>query len=279
MPTGTRGGPGRSGPASRPAWTTSPAAPCSSAGHDAGRPAPGQLAAALYAELPPEEIPPAATARQRQPAPADGRPAGPLGGRDRATGPVHGLAGAPPAARPRGHAPAPMAIVALVLVVVAGAASRDHGCWHKSGSATPAAIVGSARRAAAARDRAEASVGARLRRAQPGRQRRRERQPGPERDRTATRRGWSSQQYFSPAFGNLKAGTGLILDMGRTVKLSSITVQFGSAAGADVQIKLGNSATRSAANEASMATVASANRRRRPATPSPVTARQPGSTS
>ena len=47
--------------------------------------------------------------------------------------------------------------------------------------------------------------------------------------------------------------------MGQTVRLSSITVQFGSAAGADVQIKMGSSPTRSAQNEQSMATVASAN--------------------
>ncbi len=78
--------------------------------------------------------------------------------------------------------------------------------------------------------------------------------------------GWSTQQYLSHRpLGNLKAGTGLILDMGRPVKLSSITIQFGSAAGADVQIKLGNSATRSAANEESMADRGQRDQRGRPA--------------
>jgi hypothetical protein len=69
--------------------------------------------------------------------------------------------------------------------------------------------------------------------------------------------GWTSQEYATAALGNLKPGTGLILDMGRPIKLSSITVQLGAPAGADVQIKIGNSNTRSAANLTSMQTVAS----------------------
>jgi hypothetical protein len=69
--------------------------------------------------------------------------------------------------------------------------------------------------------------------------------------------GWTSQTYATAALGNLKAGTGLILDMGRPVKLSSITVRLGASAGADVQIKMGNSNTRSTANLQSMQTVAS----------------------
>jgi len=76
---------------------------------------------------------------------------------------------------------------------------------------------------------------------------------------TGTGGGWNSQDYYSAEFGDLKSGTGLILDMGQTVRLSSLTVQFGSSAGADVQIKMGSSPTRSAQNETSMATVASAN--------------------
>jgi serine/threonine protein kinase len=69
--------------------------------------------------------------------------------------------------------------------------------------------------------------------------------------------GWATQQYYrSPYFGNLKKGTGLILDLGKPVKVSSITVQFGSVPGADVQIKMGDSNARSAANVTSMTTVA-----------------------
>jgi hypothetical protein len=70
--------------------------------------------------------------------------------------------------------------------------------------------------------------------------------------------GWSTQQYDSAVLGNLKPGTGLILDMGKPIRLSSITVSFGSAAGADVEIKVGTSPERSAANLTSMQTVASA---------------------
>ncbi len=71
--------------------------------------------------------------------------------------------------------------------------------------------------------------------------------------------GWATQQYYTQYFGNLKAGTGLILDLGKAVRVSSITVTFGSVPGADVQIKVGSSEARSAANLASMTTVASQN--------------------
>ena len=70
--------------------------------------------------------------------------------------------------------------------------------------------------------------------------------------------GWATQQYYrSPYFGNLKAGTGLILDLGKAVRVTSITVRFGSVPGANVQIKMGDSDARSAANLAAMTTVAS----------------------
>lgn len=53
---------------------------------------------------------------------------------------------------------------------------------------------------------------------------------------------WATSWYRgSPYFGNLKQGSGLILDMGRSVRLSSVQVTFGSTAGADVEIKIGNS--------------------------------------
>ena len=76
--------------------------------------------------------------------------------------------------------------------------------------------------------------------------------------------GWSTQEYDGsssgqwPTFGDLKAGTGFILDLGRPYRVGSVTVRFGSAPGADVQIKLGDSSTRSQANLAAMTTVASA---------------------
>ncbi len=72
--------------------------------------------------------------------------------------------------------------------------------------------------------------------------------------------GWSTQQYLgSPYFGHLKAGTGLILNLGHPVRVSSVTVTFGSVPGADVQIKLSDSGARSDANLSSMTTVATQN--------------------
>jgi serine/threonine protein kinase len=71
--------------------------------------------------------------------------------------------------------------------------------------------------------------------------------------------GWSTQYYDSAHFGDLKPGTGLILNMGRAVTVSSVTVTFGNGAGADVQIKEGDSDVRSSANLYSMTTVAKAN--------------------
>jgi hypothetical protein len=69
--------------------------------------------------------------------------------------------------------------------------------------------------------------------------------------------GWQTQQYYgSSKFGNLKSGSGLILDMGQPVRISSVQINFGTQPGAVVALKVGNSDTRSAANEESMTTVA-----------------------
>jgi hypothetical protein len=58
---------------------------------------------------------------------------------------------------------------------------------------------------------------------------------------------WHTSYYFSPVFGNLKKGTGLILDMGRQVRLSQLMVQFGGQCCAHVQIEIGNTSTSSVA--------------------------------
>jgi len=68
---------------------------------------------------------------------------------------------------------------------------------------------------------------------------------------------WHSQWYTTAKFGSLKSGAGLILDMGKPVSLSSVTVTFGTAPGANVRIELGNDATRSPAALHSFTTVAS----------------------
>jgi hypothetical protein len=51
---------------------------------------------------------------------------------------------------------------------------------------------------------------------------------------------WQSAWYESAAFGNLQAGTGLLLDMGKRVSVSSVRLQLGASVGADVQVRLGD---------------------------------------
>jgi hypothetical protein len=51
---------------------------------------------------------------------------------------------------------------------------------------------------------------------------------------------WQSAWYKSAAFGNLQAGTGLLVDMGRQVSISSVHLILGTAPGADVQVRLGD---------------------------------------
>jgi len=52
---------------------------------------------------------------------------------------------------------------------------------------------------------------------------------------------WHTDYYLNyPALGNLKKGTGLILDMGEQVRLSQVVVQFGTSCCTHVQIEIGN---------------------------------------
>jgi hypothetical protein len=69
---------------------------------------------------------------------------------------------------------------------------------------------------------------------------------------------WASQYYLSPEFGQLKAGSGLIIDMGRPVSFATVTVTFNSEPGANVKLLVGNSADRSKQNLDSMTTVGAA---------------------
>ena len=50
---------------------------------------------------------------------------------------------------------------------------------------------------------------------------------------------WHTGWYSSSSFGGLKPGTGLLLDMGRTVTISTIRVLLGSLPGADFQVSVG----------------------------------------
>lgn len=51
---------------------------------------------------------------------------------------------------------------------------------------------------------------------------------------------WQSLWYDTAAFGNLQSGTGLLIDMGTQVSVSSVRLQLGASPGADVQVRLGD---------------------------------------
>ncbi len=52
---------------------------------------------------------------------------------------------------------------------------------------------------------------------------------------------WLSDWYTTPRFGNLQAGTGLLLDLGRTVTATNVTIALDTPPGADVRISAGTS--------------------------------------
>ena len=49
--------------------------------------------------------------------------------------------------------------------------------------------------------------------------------------------GWHTHWYATAAFGQLKSGTGLLLDMGATVTITSLTVQLGPQPGAVLELR------------------------------------------
>jgi len=73
--------------------------------------------------------------------------------------------------------------------------------------------------------------------------------------------GWITQWYATPDFGALKQGTGLLLDMGRTVTVAAVGVTLGSYPGANLELRLGASpepgALRVAASASNAGTVVS----------------------
>lgn len=52
---------------------------------------------------------------------------------------------------------------------------------------------------------------------------------------------WYTQWYATAQFGGLKAGTGLLLDMGKAVTVRDVRLTLGSSPGADVEVRVGNS--------------------------------------
>jgi hypothetical protein len=68
---------------------------------------------------------------------------------------------------------------------------------------------------------------------------------------------WHTQFYLqNPELGGLKNGTGLLLDMGKQVSLSSVQITFGPTAGANVAIEVGDSNAISPAGLATFTKVA-----------------------
>jgi hypothetical protein len=53
---------------------------------------------------------------------------------------------------------------------------------------------------------------------------------------------WDSSWYATAEFGHMQSGTGILLDMGHAVTVNSIGLVLGAAAGADVQVRLGDAA-------------------------------------
>ncbi|HEX6450393.1 MAG TPA: helix-turn-helix domain-containing protein [Trebonia sp.] len=51
---------------------------------------------------------------------------------------------------------------------------------------------------------------------------------------------WTTQWYATATFGQLKSGTGLLLDMGRTVAVTRAAINLGAGSDADLQLRAGN---------------------------------------
>ena len=222
--------------------------------HQAAIDSPAELAAALSAAIPPLQVPPATAFRESR------READRFTQPQRAQRPAARVfeQGAPPARRPRaGRA---VAVSVLVLVAVAGASAAAVHLLNKSPSAgspgrSSSASASPSARAAVIRPLSAHGFDA-LNLADTSDENSNQAANVLDGDPS----GWQTQQYYhSPYFGNLKAGTGLILDLGKSARVSSVTVTFGSVPGADVQIKMGSSDARTKDNLDAMATVATGN--------------------
>ncbi len=51
---------------------------------------------------------------------------------------------------------------------------------------------------------------------------------------------WQTDLYSTAAFGNLYPGTGLLVDMGRTVTITDARVRLGTAPGAGLELRVGS---------------------------------------
>jgi len=219
---------------------------------------PAEVAAALVAAIPPVQIPPAAAQRGQR---GDRRDADRTVGMRAASAsrtPVLGEPGGRPPAQRRG-AGRTIAVTLLVLVVIAGASAaalhllRKPPGHHPPGASSSAGHSSSAPAVGVITPTTAQGFDA----LNPG-------DAGNENSSQAPNvldnnpAGWQTQQYYnSPFFGNLKAGTGLLLVLPGPAKISSVTVTFGQVPGANVEIKVGNSTARTKSNLDSMTTIAS----------------------
>jgi cytoskeletal protein RodZ len=74
---------------------------------------------------------------------------------------------------------------------------------------------------------------------------------------SSTATAWHTDWYTTAHFSGEQAGTGLLLDMGKPVTVSSVTLILGSTPGADLQLRAGNAATPGALTPVARATDAS----------------------
>jgi hypothetical protein len=226
--------------------------------------APAELAAALTAAIPPVQVPPAPVGQRERRWDADGwsaqrssqRTAG--RGEQPQTQPTYQASGHLGRRTTRRAA----AISLLVLVAVAGASAAAIHLFsnssppvsrsHKSGR--PAASSPATSSATVLTPIAASGFDA-LNPADTGN----ENSGQADNVLSNNSQGWSTQYYVGQDgahFGHLKSGTGFILTLPPTARVSSVTVTFGNAVGAIAQLKVGNSDAQSSANLESMTTVA-----------------------
>ncbi len=232
-------------------------------GRDGGRQltTPGQLATVLVAVIPPAPLPPvlppsrAEASRQAFP---PGRDDDFWPSRDRQDREDRqAAAGRPPGRQQPGRRTASKVragvVVVLILVAVTGIAAATSHLWprHSAGSAHGGTTHPASPSVSAAAVLVPVSAHGFDALSST------KQDPGDENDSTAQyavdgskRTAWTTDWYRgSPIFGGEKSGTGLIIDMGKPVRLSSVTVKFGpgDGTGAGARIEVGNSDTRSAA--------------------------------
>ena len=218
---------------------------------------PGQLAGALSAAIPP--TPPPKASPQRTPSRAVefddtgpiGAPAGEYWARDGRPAPPRDGSRRPeprrrtPASRVKTGVVALLVLAVVAAVTAAALALRPSPQASSPGSQSPSASHSAAPPAAilkpvSAQGLDETSADASM--AIDG----------------SSRTAWKTQFYRgNPVFGGLKTGSGLLLDMGQQVRLSSVKVLLGPTAGASVSIAVGNDGSTAQKSDANFRTVAS----------------------